>query len=136
MVAATFIGNLTGNVTGNTSGSSGSSTGNAATATTLATARTIALAGDVSGSASFNGSANISITATIADDSHNHTIANVYGLQTSLNTKYASGSNATLGTITTSNASNAGAFVRNIHQSTSAPTSGAGAVGDLWVLYS
>jgi len=136
MVAGTFIGNLTGNVTGNTSGSSGSSTGNAATATTLATARTIALAGDVSGSASFNGSANISITATIADDSHNHTIANVDGLQTSLNTKYASGSNISAGTLTTSNASNSGGFARNIYQSTSAPGGGDGAVGDLWVLYS
>ena len=136
MVAATFIGNLTGNVTGNTSGSSGSTTGNAATATKLATARTIAVAGDVSGSASFDGTGNISITTVVADDSHNHTIANVDGLQTALNTKYQAGSNATLGTITTSNASNAGAFVRNIHQSTSAPTGGAGAVGDLWVLYS
>ena len=61
--------------------------GNAATATTLQTARTISLAGDVTGSASFNGSANVSITATIADDSHNHTIANVDGLQTALNAK-------------------------------------------------
>ena len=136
MVASTFIGNLTGNVTGNTSGSSGSTTGNAATATKLATSRTIALAGDVSGSAGFDGTGNISITATVADDSHNHTIANVDGLQTALNTKYASGSNATLGTITTSNASNSGAFVRNIHQSTSAPSGSDGAVGDLWVLYS
>lgn len=136
MVAATFVGNLTGNVTGNTSGSSGSTTGNAATATKLATARTIAVAGDVSGSASFDGTGNISITTTVADDSHNHTIANVDGLQTALNTKYASGSNATLGTITTSNASNSGAFVRNIHQSASAPSGSDGAVGDLWVLYS
>lgn len=39
----------------------------------LATARTISLTGDVSGSASFNGSANVSITATVADNSHNHT---------------------------------------------------------------
>lgn len=40
--------------------------------TRLATARTIALSGDVSGSAAFDGSANISITATVADDSHSH----------------------------------------------------------------
>ena len=136
MVAATFEGNLTGNVTGNTSGSSGSTTGNAATATALATARTIAVAGDVSGSASFDGTGNISITTTVADDSHNHTVANVDSLQGFLDAKYQSGSNAALGTITTTNASNSGAFVRNIHQSTSAPTGGAGAVGDLWVLYS
>ena len=128
-VAATFEGNLTGNVTGTTSGNAGS-------ATILETARTISLGGDLSGSASFNGSADISISATIADDSHNHTIANVDGLQTALNTKYESGSNATLGTITTSNASNSGGYVRNIYQSTSTPSGSDGAVGDLWIYYS
>jgi hypothetical protein len=135
-VAATFEGNLTGNVTGNVTGSSGSTTGNAATATALATSRTIGLSGDVTGSGSFDGTGNLTITATIADDSHNHTIANVDGLQTALDTKYQSGSNATLGTITTTNASNAGGYVRNIYQSTSSPAAGDGAVGDLWVLYS
>ena len=134
MVAGTFEGNLTGNVTGTTSGNAGS-------ATVLETARTISLGGDVSGSASFDGSANISITATIADDSHNHTIANVDGLQTALNTKYESGSNVSLGTIasgaiTITNATNAGGTARNMYQSTSAPASGDGAVGDMWILYS
>ena len=117
----------------------GSLTGNASTASSaaqLTTARTISLGGDLSGSASFNGTSNITITAAVADDSHNHTIANVDGLQTALNTKYESGSNATLGTITTSNASNSGGYVRNIYQSTSSPGAGDGAVGDLWVLYS
>ena len=133
-VAATFEGNLTGNVTGTTSGNAGS-------ATILETARTISLAGDLSGSASFNGSADISITATIADDSHNHTIANVDGLQTALNTKYESGSNVSLGTvasgaITITNATNSGGTARNIYQSTSTPSSGDGAVGDLWIYYS
>ncbi len=47
-------------------------TGNAATATKLQTARSIALAGDVTGSATFDGSSNVSITATVADDSHTH----------------------------------------------------------------
>ncbi len=61
--------------------------GNAGTATKLATARTISLGGDLSGSASFDGSSNISITATVADDSHNHTIANVDGLQAALDSK-------------------------------------------------
>jgi hypothetical protein len=140
-VAGTFEGNLTGNVTGNTSGSSGSTTGNAATATALATARTISLGGDASGSASFDGTGNITITATVADDSHNHTIANVDSLQTTLDAKYQSGSNVSLGTIasgaiTITNATNAGGTARNVYQSTSAPTGGAGAVGDLWVLYS
>jgi len=140
--SSSILGNLTGNVTGNVTGSAGSTTGNSATATlatsatALATARTISLGGDVSGSASFDGSANISITAVIADDSHAHTIANVDGLQTSLNTKYASGSNIAAGTLTTTNASNAGGYVRNMFQSTSAPVSGDGAVGDMWVLYS
>ena len=61
-------------------------TGNASTATTLQTARTITLGGDVSGSVSFNGSADVTITATVADDSHNHVIANVDGLQAALDT--------------------------------------------------
>jgi hypothetical protein len=67
----------------------GAVTGNATTATTLATPRAITLAGDVTGTANFNGSSNISITATVADDSHNHTIANVDNLQISLNAKAA-----------------------------------------------
>jgi hypothetical protein len=58
--------------------------GNADTATKLATARTISITGDVSGSTSFDGSGNVSITATVADDSHNHVIANVDGLQNKL----------------------------------------------------
>jgi hypothetical protein len=74
--------NLPGvNTTGNQN-----TTGSAAT---LTTARTIALGGDVTGSASFNGSANITITATVADDSHNHVISNVDGLQTALDAKLA-----------------------------------------------
>ena len=65
-----------------------SSAGGAATsANKLATARTISLTGDVTGSTSFDGSGNVSITATVADDSHNHTIANVDGLQSALNGK-------------------------------------------------
>lgn len=68
-----------------------SSAGGAATsANKLATARTISLTGDVTGSTSFDGSGNVSITATVADDSHNHTIANVDGLQSALNAKSAS----------------------------------------------
>ena len=50
----------------------GALTGNADTATKLKTARTISLTGDVSGSANFDGSSNISITATVANDSHTH----------------------------------------------------------------
>jgi len=66
--------------------------GNAATATALATSRTIALSGDVSGSASFDGTANATITATVANNSHSHTIANVTGLQTALDAAFVSAS--------------------------------------------
>ena len=85
----TFVaGTVEANLTGNSAGThTGAVVGNASTATTLATARTISLAGDVSGSVSFNGSANVSITATIADDSHNHVISNIDGLQTEIDTK-------------------------------------------------
>ena len=61
--------------------------GNATTATTLQTTRNIQLTGGVTGTATFNGSANAVITAVVADDSHNHIIANVDGLQTALNGK-------------------------------------------------
>lgn len=47
---------------------------NVASAAALTTARTIGLTGDVTGSTSFDGSANISITTTVADDSHTHTL--------------------------------------------------------------
>jgi hypothetical protein len=133
IATGTLVANLEGNVTGNVSGTV---SGNAGSATILANARSIALGGDVSGSANFDGSANITITATVADDSHNHTIANVDGLQAALDLKYDSGDNIAAGTITTTNASNNGGFVRNVYQSTSAPGSSDGAVGDLWILYS
>ena len=86
--------NVTGNadvdgdltVTGNINASI---TGTATQADTLTTARTISLAGDIAGAANFDGSANITITTVIADDSHNHTIANVDGLQAALDAKQA-----------------------------------------------
>jgi hypothetical protein len=74
-------------------------------ADTLTTARNIALAGDVTGSANFDGSGNISITATIADDSHNHVIGNVDGLQDALNLKANLASPALTGTPTAPTAS-------------------------------
>jgi mannitol/fructose-specific phosphotransferase system IIA component len=73
--ANNFIGDLTGNADTATS------------AAALTTARTIGLSGDVSGSVSFDGSQDVTITATIADDSHNHVIGNVDGLQSALDTK-------------------------------------------------
>ena len=64
-----------------------STTGTAAKATKLATARTITLSGDASGSTTFDGSKNITLSVTVKDDSHNHLIANVDGLQTALDSK-------------------------------------------------
>ena len=46
---------------------------NSNTANSWTTARTITLSGDVSGSTSIDGSANVTISTTIANDSHNHT---------------------------------------------------------------
>jgi len=115
--ATDFTGALTGNVTGNTSGSAGSCTGNSATASAWASARTLALTGAVTGSASVDGTGNVSmattatadptitlggdltgnvtltnlgngtLTATVVDDSHNHVISNVDGLQAALDLK-------------------------------------------------
>jgi cytoskeletal protein CcmA (bactofilin family) len=66
----------------------GALTGNADTATTLQTPRTIDITGDITATAvSFDGSANIAISASVNNNSHSHTIANVTGLQTEINTK-------------------------------------------------
>ena len=46
-------------------------------ADTWTTARTITLGGDLSGSVSINGSANVTLTATVANDSHNHAFNNL-----------------------------------------------------------
>ena len=69
--------------THNYAGSS-SAGGVANSAVKLSTARTITLGGDLSGSTTFDGSGNVTLTATVKDDTHNHTIANVDGLQDAL----------------------------------------------------
>lgn len=61
--------------------------GNAATATKLATARTITLGTDLTGSVSFDGSSDVTLNASVKDDSHNHVISNVDGLQSALDAK-------------------------------------------------
>jgi hypothetical protein len=72
------------------------------------TARTLTLNGDVSGSVSIDGSANKTLTVTVADDSHNHTIANVDGLQAALDGKQAAGTyNTIIGTDSDINTSGA-----------------------------
>ena len=63
---------------------SSSAGGVANSAAKLSTARTITLGGDLSGSTTFDGSGNVTLTATVKDDTHNHTIANVDGLQDAL----------------------------------------------------
>lgn len=60
---------------------------NAVSSSKWVTARTLTLNGDVTGSVSIDGSGNVILTGTVVDDSHNHTIANVDGLQTTLNGK-------------------------------------------------
>ena len=98
ITTGTLVANIEGDVTGDV-------TGNADTATALATARNIALGGDLSGSANFDGSANITITATVADDSHSHIINNVDGLQTALDAKAPLASPSLTGTPTAPSAS-------------------------------
>lgn len=73
-IISTFV---FGGPTGTATLKAASFTGNAATASKLATARSITLAGDVTGSTSFDGSSNVSITATVANDSHNHTYSTI-----------------------------------------------------------
>jgi len=63
----------------------------------LGAAASITLAGDVSGSGSFSSNA-VSITCTVADDSHNHIIGNVDGLQTALDAKALGATTISAGT--------------------------------------
>jgi len=87
---------LTGAVTG-----SGTMTnlGNVSIATTATADPTLTLSGDASGSATFTNLGNATLTVTVADDSHNHVISNVDGLQTALDGKQASGTyNTVIGT--------------------------------------
>ena len=74
----------------NTAGNQ-STSGNAATASRWDNARTITLGNDLSGSVSIRGDANVTLNATVADDSHNHVISNVDGLQAALNAKVDNG---------------------------------------------
>jgi hypothetical protein len=75
---------LTGAVTGSVS-FNGSS--NVSIATTATADPTLTLSGDASGSATFTNLGNATLSVTVADDSHNHVISNVDGLQTALDAK-------------------------------------------------
>lgn len=53
----------------------------------LETARKITFEGDVTGEYTFDGSSGEIVTLTVADDSHNHVISNIDGLQAALDNK-------------------------------------------------
>lgn len=61
---------------------------------------TVTLTGDVTGTATVSANGSISVSATVVDYSHNHTIANVDGLQDALNLKAPLDSPALAGTPT------------------------------------
>ena len=86
-VAGTSLGGILsgGDITVSSAGSV--TVNNASTADKLTTSRTFTLSGDVTGSGTFNGSSNLTISVSVNDDSHNHTIANIDNLQTTLNGK-------------------------------------------------
>ena len=77
---------ITGTVTGSLSGNANTATNasSAAQAARWTTSRLLSVNGDVNGSVSINGSQDVTLTATVSDNSHNHTIANVTGLTTEL----------------------------------------------------
>jgi hypothetical protein len=87
---------VTGAVTGN---ANFDGSGNISIATTATSDPTLTLNGDVSGSATFTNLGNATLTVTVADDSHNHVISNIDGLQSALDGKQASGTyNTIIGT--------------------------------------
>lgn len=90
---------------------------NATAADKLKTAREISLTGDVTGSADFDGSEAISIAVTVADDSHNHVISNVDGLQDALNAKATPADiTAAIGNLDVSDAAVAGQVVSAVSE--------------------
>ena len=68
----------------------GALSGNASTATKWATPRALTFTGDATGTGNIDGSAAVSIALTVGDDSHNHTISTITGLQTALDGKASS----------------------------------------------
>ena len=79
---------LTGAVTGNTNFDG---SGNISIATTATADPTLTLSGDASGAATFTNLGNATLSVTVADDSHNHIISNVDGLQSALDGKATAG---------------------------------------------
>jgi hypothetical protein len=61
--------------------------GTAAKADKWTNARTITLGGDLTGNVSIDGSANVTLTAAVADNSHNHTASNISDFSTEMDKK-------------------------------------------------
>ena len=82
---------LTGAVTGSTTVAAD---GSISIATTATSDPTLTLSGDATGSATFTNLGNATLTVTVVDDSHNHVISNVDGLQTALDGKLSTSGTA------------------------------------------
>ena len=82
---------LTGAVTGNANFDGG---GNISISTSATSDPTLTLAGDATGSATFTNLGNATLTVTVVDDSHNHIISNVDGLQAALDGKLSTSGKA------------------------------------------
>ena len=96
-LGATASVTLSGAVTGTANFSA-----NAVSITTTATADpTITLGGDLTGSVTLTNLGDGTLTATVVDDSHNHVISNVDGLQAALDAKASLAGAAFTGAITT-----------------------------------
>ena len=90
---------LTGAVTGNVNFDG---SGNVSISTTATSDPTLTLSGDASGSATFTNLGNATLAVTIADDSHNHVISNIDGLQTALDGKFSTAGGTLSGDLTVS----------------------------------
>jgi len=141
-VAATFEGNLTGDVTGTVSSLSNHDTDDVSEGSTNLYHTTARARGSISagGDLSYNSSTGV-ISFTERTDSEVQglitagTGVSVSSGQVSIGQAVSTSSNVEFTQITTNYANNSGGVARNIHQSTSTPTSGDGAVGDLWIYY-
>ena len=96
---------LTGAVTGS---ATMTNLGNVSIATTATADPTLTLSGDASGSATFTNLGNATLSVTVADDSHNHVISNIDGLQSALDGKQAAGNYFTDGDTVLNMANNDG----------------------------
>lgn len=113
MVAGTFEGALTGNVTGTVSDISNHDTGDLTEGSNLYYT-------DARVDSHLSGGTGVTYSSGAI----------------SIGQAVSTSSNVEFTQITTNYANNSGGVARNIYQNTSAPTSGDGQVGDLWILYS